>query len=64
MTLCETLYDLRLALYTLQLNNNAMRFALCPLRSFVCRANFFMDDTIFLECQKSSLTPCPFTLLT
>jgi len=24
-------------------------------------ANFFMDDTIFLKCQKSSLTPCPFS---
>jgi hypothetical protein len=26
-----------------------LRHAPCPLRSFVCRANFFMDDTRVLN---------------
>ncbi len=53
LTLCETLYDLRLVLYALRSRDNAMRYALCSMPA--CRrhgatlafemANFFMEDT-------------------
>jgi hypothetical protein len=54
--LCESLYDLHLALYAFRSKDYALLYAPCPLRSFVCTADFFMDDPyLFKKSSPKSL---------